>query len=60
MLARSATGVGSSPTACLGSPEPRREVGDGSDGRDPPVSGRVRERAACARAGAAWAGLGRG
>jgi len=57
-LARPATGAGGSSKACLGSPttclssmEPRREVGDRSDGRDPPVSGCVRERVACARRG---------
>ena len=50
MLTRPTTEAGSSPTAYLGSPEPRREVGEGSDERDPPVSGRVRERASlCAR-----------
>ena len=40
-LARPAMGAGGSPTACLGSPEPRREVGDGIDGLDPPVNDRV-------------------
>jgi len=34
----------SSPTVCLSLPEPRRKEGDGADGRDPPVSDRVRER----------------
>jgi len=35
------------------SPEPRRKEEDGTDGRDPPVSDRVRGRA---RAAPVWAG----
>jgi len=60
LLARPAAEAGSSPTACLGSPEPRREIGDGTDGRDPPVSDRVWEREPARDAWDAWAGLGRG
>ena len=40
-LARPSTVAGGSLTACLGSPEPRHEVGNRTDGRDPPVSDHV-------------------
>ena len=40
-LARPSTVAGGSLTACLVSPEPWREVGDGTDRRDPPISDRV-------------------
>ena len=43
--------AGSSPTACLGSPEPRREEEEGSDGRDPPVSDPQREEGSSACVG---------
>jgi len=47
------------PTACLSSPEPRHKEEDGANGRDPPVSDRVREREVSAQdAGSARAGLG--
>ena len=52
-LARPTAEAGSSPTACLGSPELRREEEEGSDGRDPPVSDRARR--GIARAAHAWA-----
>ena len=48
----------SSLTACLSSPKPRRKEEDGADGRDPPVSDRVREREMALGAGSARAGLG--
>ena len=59
-LARPTAEAESSPTACLSSPEPRHKEEDGADGRDPPVSDRVRERG-CPRMtrealGPAWAG----
>ena len=57
-LARLPAEAESSPMACLSSPKPRREVGDGADGRDPPVSDRVRERGMALGAGSARAGLG--
>ena len=57
-LARLTAEAKSSPMACLSSPKPRREVGDGADGRDLPVSDRVRERGMELGAGSAWAGLG--
>jgi len=41
--------AGEASSAAIWSPEPRREVGDETDGRDPPVSDRVREGTACAR-----------
>jgi hypothetical protein len=41
------------------SPKPRRKEEDGADGRDPPVSDRVREREMALGAGSARAGLGR-
>ena len=47
-----------SPTACLSSPEPRRKEEDGADGRDPPVSDRVREREMALGAGMRSARLG--
>ena len=53
VLSRPTAESGSSPTACLGSPEPRREEEEGSDGRDPPVSDRARR--GIARAAHAWA-----
>jgi hypothetical protein len=42
MLTHPAAQAGSSPTARWSSPELRHEVEDGTDGRDPPVSVRVR------------------
>ena len=59
-LARLTAEAESSPMACLSSPKSRREVGDGADGRDPPVSDRVRERGMALGAGSARAGLGQG
>jgi len=53
MLTHPAAQAGSSPTARWSSPELRHEVEDGTDGRDPPVSVRVRgggQRARSARA----------
>ena len=45
MLAHPTAEAGSSPARSRSSPERWREVEDASDGRDPPVSGRVRESA---------------
>lgn len=51
-LARLTAKAESSPMACLSSPEPRREVEEGTDGRDPPVSDHARGWSA--RAARAW------
>ena len=58
-LARLAAEAGSSPALSLSSPEWRREEGEASDGRDPPVSGCRRGAAPARDAGGAWADLGR-
>jgi len=61
VLAHPTAEAGSSPAMSWSSPEPRREEEGESDGRDPPVSGRVRERqrAQRPRGPSARAGLGR-
>ena len=59
VLAHPTAEAGSSPAMSLSSPEPRREVEGESDGRDPPVNGRVRRATPARDAGSSRAVLGR-
>jgi len=59
VLAHPTAEAGSSPAMSLSSPEPRREVEGGSDGRDPPVSGLERRTAPARDVGSSRAVLGR-
>ena len=60
MLAHPTAEAESSPAMSLSSSEPRQEVEEASDGRGPPVSGRVRKAAPTRDAGRLSGQLGSG